>query len=62
MEITKKTPENLYWYLKRRIQEEMHHGRNYSKTSGGGNRQKYRLVDFIRNKVDMPATVIGIGI
>ena len=24
---------------------------------GGGNRQKYRIIDFKRNKVDMPATV-----
>ena len=27
---------------------------------GGGNRRKYRIIDFKRNKVDMEATVIGI--
>ncbi|MEG2348122.1 MAG: 50S ribosomal protein L2 [Clostridia bacterium] len=27
---------------------------------GGGNRKKYRVIDFKRNKVDMEATVIGI--
>ena len=27
---------------------------------GGGSRRKYRIIDFKRNKLDMPATVIGI--
>ena len=40
-------------------------GRNNSgkitvRHQGGGNRQKYRIIDFKRNKLDMPATVIGI--
>ena len=30
------------------------------KRQGGGNRQKYRIIDFKRIKDDMTATVIGI--
>ena len=32
-------------------------GRITSRNSGGGHKQKYRLVDFYRKKIDMPATV-----
>ncbi len=59
-EITKKEPErSLLEPLKK------HAGRNaYGRITvrhrGGGNRQKYRVIDFKRNKMDMPATVIGI--
>lgn len=40
-----------------------HSGRNsYGRITvrhrGGGNRRKYRIIDFKRNKVDMPATVL----
>jgi len=60
-EITKKTPEkSLLAPLKK------HSGRNNQgkitvRHKGGGNRQKYRIVDFKRNDKDgIPATVIGI--
>ena len=60
-EITKKTPEkSLTTSLKK------HAGRNNQgkitvRHHGGGNRRKYRLIDFKRNKKDgIPATVIGI--
>ena len=59
-EITKTEPErSLLEPLKK------HAGRNaYGRITvrhrGGGNRQKYRVIDFKRNKMDMPATVIGI--
>ena len=33
------------------------YGRITVRHRGGGNRQKYRIIDFKRNKVDMPATV-----
>ncbi len=32
-------------------------GRITSRNSGGGHKQKYRLVDFYRKKIDVPATV-----
>ncbi len=40
-----------------------HSGRNNTgkitvRHKGGGNRNKYRIIDFKRNKVDMPATVM----
>ena len=59
-EITKKVPEkNLLSPLKK------HSGRNNTgkitvRHHGGGQRRKYRMIDFKRNKVDMFATVIGI--
>ncbi|MBR7142733.1 MAG: 50S ribosomal protein L2 [Clostridia bacterium] len=59
-EITKTTPEkSLVTVLKK------HAGRNsYGKITvrhrGGGNRRKYRIIDFKRNKLDVPATVLAI--
>ena len=59
-EITKATPEkSLVVSLKK------HAGRNNQgkitvRHHGGGSRRKYRLVDFKRNKVDIPATVKSI--
>ena len=34
------------------------YGRITDRHHGGGNRQKYRIIDFKRNKVDVPATVL----
>ncbi len=34
------------------------YGRITVRHHGGGNRQKYRVIDFKRNKVDVPATVL----
>ena len=59
-EITKKTPEkSLTTSLKK------HAGRNNQgkvtvRHHGGGNRRKYRIIDFKRNKDGMAAKVIGI--
>ncbi len=36
------------------------YGRITVRHKGGGNRQKYRVIDFKRNKFDMPATVLTI--
>ena len=59
-EVTKKTPEKSLLAKKKK-----HAGRNsYGKITvrhhGGGNRQKYRIIDFKRNKDNMEATVIGV--
>ena len=59
-EITKKTPEKSLLATKKKNAGRNSYGRITVRHQGGGNRQKYRLVDFKRNKVDMPATVIGI--
>ena len=59
-EITKTSPEkSLLEPLKK------HSGRNNTgkitvRHHGGGQRRKYRIIDFKRNKMDMFATVIGI--
>ena len=34
------------------------YGRITVRHKGGGNRRKYRVIDFKRDKVDMPATVL----
>ena len=59
-EVTKKTPEKSLLTTKKKNSGRNSYGRITVRHQGGGNRQKYRLVDFKRNKVDMPATVIGI--
>lgn len=59
-EITKKTPEKSLLVSKKKNSGRNAYGRITVRHQGGGNRQKYRLVDFKRNKLDMPATVIGI--
>ena len=59
-EITKKTPEkSLTEYLKK------HAGRNKQgkitvRHQGGGNKIKYRIIDFKRDKKDVPAKVAAI--
>lgn len=59
-EITKKTPEKSLLAVKKK-----HAGRNFQgritvRHQGGGNRQKYRIIDFKRNKDNIPAKVVGI--
>ena len=59
-EITKKTPEKSLLTTKKKHAGRNSYGRITVRHQGGGNRQKYRIVDFKRRKDDMPATVIGI--
>ena len=59
-EITKKTPEKSLLAVKKEKAGRNSYGRITVRHQGGGNRQKYRIIDFKRNKTDMPATVIGI--
>ena len=59
-EITKKTPEKSLLAKKKKHAGRNSYGRITVRHQGGGNRQKYRIVDFKRNKDDMEATVIGI--
>jgi len=59
-EITKKTPEKSLLAKKKKNAGRNSYGRITVRHQGGGNRQKYRIVDFKRNKDDMEATVIGI--
>ncbi len=59
-EITKKTPEKSLLDTKKKNTGRNSYGRITVRHQGGGNRQKYRIVDFRRKKDDMPATVVGI--
>ena len=59
-EITKKTPEKSLLATKKKKSGRNSYGRITVRHQGGGNRQKYRIIDFKRKKDDMFATVIGI--
>ena len=59
-EVTKKTPEKSLLTKKKEKAGRNSYGRITVRHQGGGNRQKYRIIDFKRNKDDMFATVIGI--
>ena len=59
-EITKKTPEKSLLTVKKKNAGRNSYGRITVRHQGGGNRQKYRIIDFKRRKDDMIATVIGI--
>ncbi|MCR5665930.1 MAG: 50S ribosomal protein L2 [Eubacterium sp.] len=59
-EITKTTPEKSLLAKKKKNSGRNNQGKITVRHHGGGNRQKYRLIDFKRNKDGVPATVIGI--
>ena len=59
-EITKKTPEKSLLAVKKEKAGRNSYGRITVRHQGGGNRQKYRIIDFKRRKDDMVANVIGI--
>ena len=59
-EITKKTPERSLLAKKQKNAGRNSYGRITVRHRGGGNKQKYRIIDFKRQKDGMTATVIGI--
>ncbi|MGI6079773.1 MAG: 50S ribosomal protein L2 [Candidatus Avilachnospira sp.] len=60
-EVTKKTPEKSLLAGKQKTAGRNNQGKITVRHHGGGNRQKYRIVDFKRNKKDgIAATVLGI--
>ena len=60
-EITKKTPEKSLLVSLQKNSGRNNQGKITVRHRGGGNRRKYRIIDFKRNKKDgIPATVIGI--
>ena len=59
-EITKKTPEKSLLEVKKSKAGRNAQGKITVRHQGGGNRQKYRKIDFKRNKLDMEAEVVGI--
>ena len=59
-EITKKTPEKSLLAVKKEKAGRNSYGRITVRHQGGGNRQKYRIMDFKRRKDGIEATVLGI--
>ena len=59
-EITKQTPEKSLVESKKRTGGRNNTGRVTSRFIGGGAKQAYRIVDFKRDKVDIPAVVAAI--
>src|SRR5512136_767256 len=59
-EITKSTPERSLTVIRREHAGRNVHGRVTVRHQGGGNRQQIRIVDFKRDKRDIPAKVAAI--
>ena len=59
-EITKKSPERSLLAVNKKNAGRNSYGRITVRHRGGGNRRKYRIIDFKRIKDGMNATVIGI--
>ncbi len=57
-EVTKTTPEKSLLASKKKNAGRNNQGKITVRHHGGGNRQKYRLIDFKRNKEGIPAKVI----
>ena len=59
-EITKTRPERKLSKALRKTGGRNNHGRITSRHRGGGNRRRYRIIDFKRNKYDISAVIASI--
>ena len=59
-EITKKTPEKALTETLKKNAGRNKQGKITVRHQGGGNKVKYRIIDFKRNKLDVPAKVAAI--
>ena len=59
-EITKTKPEKSLTVHRHQKAGRNHHGRITCRHRGGGHRRHYRIIDFKRNKLDIPARVAAI--
>ncbi|MBR1711590.1 MAG: 50S ribosomal protein L2 [Clostridia bacterium] len=59
-EVTKKTPEKSLVEIKKNHAGRNNQGKITVRHQGGGNKVKYRMIDFKRNKDDIPAKVAAI--
>ena len=59
-EVTKSTPEKSLTTSLKKNSGRNNQGKITVRHQGGGNRRKYRIIDFKRYKDDVPAKVIGI--
>jgi large subunit ribosomal protein L2 len=59
-EVTKHRPEKKLTTAKRRTGGRNNLGRMTARGIGGGHKQRYRIIDFKRNKIGIPAVVEAI--
>lgn len=59
-DLTKKRPEKSLLVTLKKTGGRNSYGRITARGIGGGHKQKYRIIDFKRDKIDMPARVIAI--
>ena len=59
-EITKFTPEKSLIEIKKKHAGRNNYGKITVRHQGGGNKQKYRIIDYKRLALDVPAKVLGI--
>ncbi len=59
-EVTKSKPEKRLTEPMKRSSARNNYGRITMRHRGGGHKKRYRIIDFKRNKMDMPAQVIAI--
>ncbi|MRS05546.1 50S ribosomal protein L2, partial [bacterium] len=59
-EITSSSPEKSLLVTLKKTGGRNSFGRITSRHIGGGHKKKYRLIDFRRNKIDIPAKVASI--
>lgn len=59
-EITKDTPEKSLLTALKRTGGRNNYGRITTRHIGGGHKRMYRIIDFKRDRIDMPAKVIAI--
>src|SRR5215471_18267626 len=59
-EITKSEPERKFLEHQTSTGGRNHHGRITSRFRGGGHKQRYRIIDWRRDKIGVPATVATI--
>jgi large subunit ribosomal protein L2 len=60
VEITKTEPERSLLEHQTSTGGRNHHGRITSRFRGGGHKQRYRIIDFRREKIGIPATVAAV--
>lgn len=59
-EVTKFTPEKTLLLPKKKTGGRNHHGVITQRHIGGGAKQRYRIIDFKRNKLDQPGKIVGV--
>ena len=59
-EVTRNKPEKSLLRPKPKKGGRNHHGIITNQCVGGGAKRRYRVIDFKRNKLDVPSTVLGI--